>query len=134
THELEVSNNELLKEIAEHNRAEETQRLTEMRFRLLVEGVRDYSILMLAPDGIVVSWNDGAERISGYTAEDILGRHFSLFYVTEDIVAGKPEQLLQTAAGQGRVEDEGWRRRRDGSKFWSNEILSAVRDTDGRLI
>jgi PAS domain S-box-containing protein len=134
THELEVSNNELLKEIAEHNRAEETRRLTEMRFRLLVEGVKDYSILMLAPDGIVVSWNDGAERISGYTAEDILGRHFSLFYVTEDIVAGKPERLLQTAGKQERVEDEGWRRRKDGSKVWSNEIISAVRDTDGRLI
>jgi len=105
-----------------------------MRFRLLVEGVKDYAILMLSPDGVVVSWNVGAERILGYTAEEILGRSFTLFCPEEDILAGKPERLLRTAAEEGRVVDEGWQRRKEGSLFWCNVILTALRDSGGRLL
>jgi PAS domain S-box-containing protein len=132
--DLDDINRELVTEIAEKNRAEETRRLTEMRFRLLVESVKDYAILMLAPDGIVVSWNGGAERISGYTAEEILGRHFSVFYVPEDIAAGKPDHLLQKAAREGHAEDEGWRVRKDGLRLWSNVVITALQDSTGRLI
>jgi PAS domain S-box-containing protein len=134
TRELEKMNSELVTEIAERNRAEETRRLTETRFRLLVEGVRDYAILMLAPDGIVVSWNVGAERVNGYAAEEILGRHFSVFFMPEDIASGKPDRLLETAARQGHVEDEGWRLRKDGSRLWSNVVITALKDSSGRLI
>ncbi|HVR83978.1 MAG TPA: PAS domain S-box protein, partial [Planctomycetota bacterium] len=134
TRELEKINSELVTEIAERSRAEETRRLTEMRFRLLVEGVKDYAILMLAPDGIVVSWNVGAERVNGYTAEEILGRHFSAFFVPEDIASGKPARLLEAAAARGHVEDEGWRLRKDGSKVWSNVIITALKDSNDRLI
>ncbi|HEV3026706.1 MAG TPA: PAS domain S-box protein, partial [Planctomycetota bacterium] len=134
TRELEKMNAELVTEIAERNRAEETRRLTEMRFRLLVEGVKDYAILMLAPDGIVVSWNVGAERVNGYTAEEILGRHFSAFFVPEDLASGKPARLLEAAARQGHVEDEGWRLRKDGSRLWSNVVITALKDSTGRLL
>jgi PAS domain S-box-containing protein len=105
-----------------------------MRFRLLVESVKDYAILMLAPDGVVVSWNDGAERMTGYTAEEVLGRHYSVFYVPEDVAAGKPERLLQTAAREGHAEDEGWRVRKDGARNWSNVVVTALQDSGGRLI
>ena len=131
---LQGANDELIREIAERKRAEDTQRLSEMRFRLLVEGVKDYAILMLSPDGVVVSWNVGAERILGYTAEEILGRSFTLFCPEEDILAGKPERLLRTAAEEGRVVDEGWQRRKEGSLFWCNVILTALRDSGGRLL
>jgi len=134
TRELENINTELVTEIAERNRAEETRRLTEMRFRLLVEGVKDYAILMLAPDGIVVSWNVGAERVNGYSAEEILGRHFSVFFIGEEIAAGKPDRLLETASRQGHAEDEGWRLRKDGSRIWSNVVITALKDSGGRLI
>ncbi|MBI3857839.1 MAG: PAS domain S-box protein [Planctomycetes bacterium] len=89
---------------------------------------------MLSPDGIVVSWNEGAERINGYTAEEILGRHCSVLYVPEDIEAGKPDQLLRKAADRGQVEDEGWRLRKDGSRFWSNVVMTALRDPAGGIV
>jgi two-component system, NtrC family, sensor kinase len=134
TRALQGANDELLREISERKRAEDTQRLSEMRFRLLVEGVKDYAILMLSPDGVVVSWNVGAERIHGYTAEEILGRTFSMFHSPEDLEAGKPGRLLKAAAEDGRVEDEGWRLRKDGSKFWSNVVITALREAGGRLV
>src|SRR5579862_3933270 len=132
--DLDEINRELVTEVAQKNRAEETRRLTEIRFGLLVESVKDYAILMLTPDGIVVSWNIGAERLNGYAAEEILGRHFSVFYVPEDIAAGKPGHLLEKAAREGHAEDEGWRVRKDGSRLWSNVVITALHDSSGRLI
>jgi PAS domain S-box-containing protein len=103
------------------------------QFRLLVTCVRDYAIFMLDTGGHIVTWNAGAERIKGYTAEDIIGRHFSDFYPAEDVAAGKPAWELEVAAAEGRFEDEGWRIRKDGSRFWANVIITALRDADGVL-
>jgi PAS domain S-box-containing protein len=108
-------------------------RESEERFRLLVDGVKDYAIFMLDPAGNVVSWNQGAERIKGFRSEEILGRHFSRFYVDEDVKEGKPQRELDQAATAGRFEDEGWRMRKDGSRFWANAVISALRDEAGRL-
>ena len=104
------------------------------RFRLLVEGIHDYAIFMLDTEGRVASWNAGAERIKGYRAEEIIGQHFSRFYPAEDVQAGKPEMELREAEAQGRFEDEGWRVRKDGSKFWANVIITAVRGKAGDLV
>jgi len=103
------------------------------RFRLMVENVRDYAIFMLDPDGRVVSWNAGAERIKGYRADEILGHHFSEFYQQEDIDRGKPERELLIAAAEDRLEDEGWRVRKDGTRFWANVVITALRDRAGNL-
>ena len=94
--------------------------------------MKDYAIIMLGPDGRVASWNPGAERIKGYRAEEIVGQHFPRFYTDEDIECGKPEELT-FAATQGRLEDEGWRVRKDGSRFWANVIVVALRDASGGL-
>jgi len=111
----------------------EELRRSEERFRLLVERVQDYAIFMLDPDGRIASWNIGAERIKGYSASEVIGRHFSIFYPPEDVAAGKPEMLLRKALEMGRVEDEGWRRRRDGSRFWGDVVITALFDESGRL-
>jgi PAS domain S-box-containing protein len=103
-------------------------------YQLLVESVRDYAIFMLDPSGYIASWNRGAERIKGYKADEIIGRHFSVFYPQEDIVAGKPPYELEVAAREGRFEDEGIRIRKDGTTFWANVIITAVRDDDGTLV
>jgi PAS domain S-box-containing protein len=103
------------------------------QFRLLVANVRDYAIFMLDPRGFVRTWNPGAERIKGYEANEIIGRHFSAFYPPEDISAGKPAWELAEAERDGRFEDEGWRLRKDGSRFWANVIITAVRDSAGVL-
>jgi PAS domain S-box-containing protein len=103
-------------------------------YHLLVSSVRDYAIFALDPTGHVVSWNAGAKRIKGYKAEDIIGRHFSTFYPQEDIAAGKPTWELEVAAREGRLEDEGWRIRKDGTKFWANVVITALRDDDGKLV
>ena len=134
TRDLQGANDELHRESAERQRAEDTQLLSEMRFRLLVESVKDYAIYMLSPDGIVVSWNVGAERIKGYVAEEILGRHHSMFCTEDDRISRKPDQLLEAATVQGRVEEEGWSVRKDGSRFWSHVSVTALRDPAGRLI
>lgn len=102
-------------------------------FRLLVEGVKDYAIFMLDPEGRVSSWNHGAELIKGYKAEEILGRHFSTFYPADALARGWPEHELQVARAEGRFEDEGWRVRKDGSLFWANVIITALFDREGRL-
>ena len=109
-------------------------RQTEERFRLLVDAVKDYAIFMLDPAGKVSSWNTGAERIKGYKPSEILGKHFSCFYPEEDVLNGKPHWELVIAAKEGRFEDEGWRLRKDGSRFWANVIISALRDESGRLL
>ncbi len=104
------------------------------QFRLLVEGVVDYAIYMLTPEGKVSTWNAGAQRIKGYTAGEIVGRHFSLFYTPEAQSAGEPQQVLAEARDQGRIEMEGWRVRKDGSRFWASIIVDAVRNDAGELI
>jgi PAS domain S-box-containing protein len=109
-------------------------RRTEERFRLLVDAVQDYAIFMLDVQGHVSSWNTGAQRIKGYAVSEIIGKHFSVFYPEEDLRAGKPERELEVAAKEGRFEDEGWRLRKDGSRFWANVIISAIRDETGELI
>jgi PAS domain S-box-containing protein len=106
---------------------------SEEHVRLLVEGVVDYAILTLDPQGHVASWNAGAERIKGYEAHEIIGQHFSRFYPAEDVAAGKPARGLEVAAAVGRFEDEGWRVRKDGSRFWANVVISALRDDSGTL-
>jgi len=103
-------------------------------FRLLVESVQDYAIFMLDPEGRVVTWNPGAERAKGYSASEIIGHHFSCFYSQDDVRAGKPERLLTLATKEGHAEDEGWRVRKDGSTFWANVTITALRDASGRLI
>ncbi|MGH9497960.1 MAG: PAS domain S-box protein [Terriglobales bacterium] len=107
---------------------------SEAKFRLLVEAVRDYAIFMLDPEGNVTSWNLGAERIKGYESTDILGEHFSRFYCDQDVRNGKPEMELEEAKKTGRFEDEGWRLRKDGSRFWANVVITAVRDQGGTLL
>src|SRR5438552_178320 len=107
---------------------------SEQRCELIVEAVRDYAIFMLDPEGHVATWNRGAERIKGYKASDIIGSHFSRFYPEEDLRAGKPQWELKVAAKEGRFEDEGWRVRKDGSRFWANVIITAVHDETGKLI
>jgi PAS domain S-box-containing protein len=105
----------------------------EERLRLMIDSVKDYAIFMLDPEGRVASWNSGAERIKGYTSAEILGRHFSVFYTDEDRLAGKPDRELRVAAANGRVEDEGWRLRKDGSKILAHVVISPVRDDKGQL-
>jgi PAS domain S-box-containing protein len=109
-------------------------RRSEERFRLLVDAVQDYAIFMLDVQGHVSSWNSGAERIKGYAVSEIIGKHFSIFYPEEDLRAGKPQRELEIAAKEGRLEDEGWRLRKDGSRFWANVIITAIRNDAGRLI
>ena len=97
-------------------------------YRLLVASVRDYAIYALDADGQVLTWNAGAENLKGYTASEIIGRHFSVFYPPEDVEAGKPRAELVGAARDGRFEDEGWRVRKDCTRFWANVIVTALRD------
>ncbi|HUH12429.1 MAG TPA: histidine kinase dimerization/phospho-acceptor domain-containing protein, partial [Longimicrobiales bacterium] len=102
--------------------------------RLLVESVRDYAIFMLSPTGHVATWNAGAERIKGYSADEIIGTHFSAFYPEAERAAGKPAWELEVAEREGRVEDEGWRLRSDGTRFWANVVITALRNPEGGLV
>jgi PAS domain S-box-containing protein len=112
---------------------EEALRQSEERFRLLVEAVQDYAIFILDREGRISTWNRGAERIKGYRASEIVGKHFSCFYPEHDLRSGKPQSELEVAAREGRFEDEGWRIRKDGSRFWANVVITALRDDQGRL-
>src|SRR5713226_6980780 len=113
--------------------ADEALRRSEERYRLMVSSVRDYAIFMLDPAGRVESWNAGAEAIKGYKADEILGHHISFFYTPEDLAADKPKRLLHLAAQDGRVEDEGWRVRKDGTRFWADVVITALYDAAGKL-
>jgi PAS domain S-box-containing protein len=104
------------------------------KYRLLVESVQDYAIFLLDRDGHVTTWNKGAEKNKGYSAEEIIGKHFSVFYLPHDIATKKPERELELAQQFGRVEDEDWRRRKDGSQFWANVVITALYSPDGDLV
>ena len=106
---------------------------SERRYQSLIEGVKDYAIIMLTPDGQVATWNAGAERIKGYRAEEIVGQHFSCFYPDEEIRTDKPKEQLNRAIQNGRVEDEGWRVRKDGSRFWADVVITSLWDKTGHL-
>lgn len=114
--------------------AESALKVSEEKFKLLVSSVRDYAIFILDPDGNVISWNAGAERIKGYTAAEILGRNFSAFFPPEAQAAHKPDAELRIAAAEGRFEEEGWRVRKDGSRFLANVVITALRDAGGNLL
>ena len=120
--------------IPPRRRNEEVLRESEERFRLLVESVRDYAIFMLDPKGHVATWNAGAERIKGYHPDEIVGRHFSIFYPEDRIAGGFPQHELEVAAREGRFEDEGWRIRKGGSPFWANVVITALRNAKGELV
>ena len=124
----------LVRDFTRQRQAEEKLRQSELRLRLLIESIRDYAIFMLDANGNVATWNPGAERITGYVASEMIGRHFSTFYPEEDVKAGKCEMELRVAAETSRFEDIGWRVRKDGSRYWANVIISAVRDERGQLV
>src|ERR1700722_17031260 len=121
------------RDVTERKLADEVLREKAEQIRLLVDGVKDYAVFMLGPSGHVTSWNQGAERIKGYKPDEIIGRHFSCFYSSAEVQNGKPERELQKAIAEGRYEEEGWRIRKDGSRFWANVIITALTDGAGKL-
>ena len=123
----------IIRDITERKMAEDNQREAEQRFRLMIEAVKDYAIFTLDPEGTVVSWNGGAQRIKQYTAEEIIGKHFSIFYLPEDRGA-KPAEELEIVRAAGKFEEEGWRVRKDGSAFWANVAITAVRNLAGDIV
>ncbi|MBI4661941.1 MAG: PAS domain S-box protein [Verrucomicrobia bacterium] len=133
TAQLETAYRNLENENAERKLTEALLRESEERFRLLVLSIKDYAIFGLDPEGRVAGWNTGAERIKGYKAGEIIGQPISTFYIREDRERGKPQLMLRAAMEQGRVEDEGWRLRKDGTTFWANVVITALRDEDGQL-
>src|SRR5947209_146581 len=120
--------------VTDRKHTEDALRESEQRFRLLIQGIQEYAIFQLGPQGRVVSWNAGAERLKGYRAEEIIGKHFSVFYPREDLLRGTPERNLEEAAQRGQSVHEGWRLRKDGSLFWGNVVITALRDPKGNLL
>ncbi len=124
----------ITRDITARKQASEELHASEERFRLLVQGVTDYAIYMLSPTGIVTNWNAGARRIKGYEEAEVLDTHFSRFYVDEDVAAGAPMKALNRAVAEGRFESEGWRKRKDGSRFWAHVVIDPIHDQLGKLI
>src|SRR4030095_218427 len=124
----------ITRDISQKKAAQEQLRLSEERFRLLVQGIRDYAIYMLHPLGRVTNWNPGAERFKGYTQDEIIGEHFSRFYTEEDRQSGLPTTALETAIREGRFVHEGWRVRKDGPRCWANVVIYAIRDDHDNLV
>jgi len=123
----------IVRDVTEQRAAQDLARRSDLQLRSLVEGVRDYAIYLLDRDGYITTWNPGAERIKGYTSDEIVGSHFSRFFTQEDLERGRPAELMRRAAERGRIEEEGWRVRKDGSRFWADVILTAIRDDTGQL-
>jgi PAS domain S-box-containing protein len=123
----------ITRDITERVQAQNALLESERRFRILVDGVFDYAIFMLDPSGVVVNWNAGAERLKGYTADEIVGQHFSKFYTPEDRARGVPGRFLDVAAREGRLEEEGWRVRKDGGRFWASVVIDAIISEKGVL-
>jgi PAS domain S-box-containing protein len=124
----------ITRDMTDKRKAQQALLEAERRFRILVQGVTDYAIFMLDPEGRITNWNAGAERIKGYSPDEIVGSHFSRFYTPEDLDAGVPKRALETARKTGRYEAEGWRVRKDGTRFWASVVLDAIRDEQGELI
>ncbi len=130
---LALANLQMKRQMEEREEAEKRLRESEERFRLLVDGVRDYAIFTLDRNGYVVSWNSGAERITGYTADEIMGEHIAKFYTAEDVAKGLPHEALRIAEMHERYESDDWRMRKGGAKFWANVVITSLRDDSGRL-
>src|SRR6185436_1849799 len=123
----------ITRDVTERREAQRVLFESEQRFTMLVQGVRDYAIYMLDPDGTVSNWNAGAEAIKGYRADEIVGQHFSRFYTEEDRARGEPARALETARREGKYENEAWRVRKDGSLFWASVVIDPIYDTSGAL-
>jgi PAS domain S-box-containing protein len=123
----------VIRDVTQQKKAQEDLHLTQQRFRLLIENARDYAIFLMDASGHVVTWNSGAERLKGYRSDEIVGCSFSCFYTPDDVQRGKPEEALRIAAAEGHVESEGWRVRKDGSRFWANVVISRIDDEKGNL-
>jgi PAS domain S-box-containing protein len=124
----------ITRDITEKKKATDALHASEERFRMLVQGVTDYAIYMLSPEGIITNWNGGAQRIKGFAQEEVVGTHFSRFYAEEDRLNGLPERALATARQAGRFEGEGWRIRKDGTRFWANVVIDPIHDDAGTLV
>jgi formate hydrogenlyase transcriptional activator len=122
-----------IRDATEQRAAQEALRLNDSRLRSVLESIGEYAIYLLDPDGYVLTWSPGAERIKGYTADEVIGLHYARFFVQEDIDRGRPAELLRQAARRERVEEDGWRVRKDGSRFWANCVLTAIRDSTGAV-
>jgi len=118
----------IIRDVTEQREAQDLVRKKDLQLRSLLDGVRDYAIYLLDKDGYITTWNPGAERIKQYTPDEIIGKHFSRFFTQEDIERGRPAELMKLAVERGRVEHEAWRIRKDGTRFWANVVLTAVRD------
>src|SRR5262249_2511849 len=125
---------DLKHDMAERRKTQEALQESEWRYRTVIQGITDYAIFMLDRDGCITNWNMGAQRIHRYAAAEIIGRHYSLFFSEEEEQAGEPARALQVAAYEGKYAVEGWRMRRDESRFWASIVIEAIRDEAGTLI